>query len=56
MDDWELYDLKNDPHEVNNLINDDKLQPLVLDLKRRFEGITTQVPRYNVAERYEKDD
>ena len=33
---WELYDLENDPHEMVNLYNDPVSEPLMQDLKSRL--------------------
>ena len=33
---WELYDLKNDPKEMNNIYNDPKAQPLIKKLKKEL--------------------
>jgi len=34
--DWELYDLKNDPHEMNNIYDDPKNKELIKDLKEQL--------------------
>ncbi len=36
IDEWELYDLKTDPNEMNNLINIPRHQPLVKKLKKQL--------------------
>jgi arylsulfatase A-like enzyme len=33
---WELFDLRNDPHEMKNLINDSAQAPLVQKLRREL--------------------
>ena len=33
----ELYDLKNDPHELNNLVNDAKYAEVKADLSRKLD-------------------
>ena len=33
IDQWELYDLHNDPNELNNLIGNDKYADIISDLK-----------------------
>jgi arylsulfatase A-like enzyme len=35
---FELYDLRRDPHEVHNLAEDRAAQPLLADLRRRLAG------------------
>ncbi len=42
IDAWELYDLKNDPNELNNLINSPSHQTAVVDLKKELEKLKTQ--------------
>lgn len=39
IDKWELYDLKNDPHEMNNIYDDPGLQEIKSDLKKRLKGL-----------------
>ena len=39
IDEWELFDLKNDPHELNNLYNDQEYSDIVSDLKRELEAL-----------------
>jgi arylsulfatase A-like enzyme len=36
---WELYDLESDPHEMHNLYHDAGHQQLVSDLKRKLKGL-----------------
>lgn len=36
IDTWELYDLKNDPYEMKNLINDPKYQDTIKSLKKEL--------------------
>jgi len=36
MDVWELYDLKNDPNEMNNLINIEANLELIGELKKEL--------------------
>ncbi|MEH6550564.1 MAG: sulfatase [Pseudomonadales bacterium] len=40
---WELYDLKNDPREMNNLIKDPAYQKIALDLKEQLMQVKTEV-------------
>ena len=37
IDSWELYDLKEDPNEMHNLINDPDYAEVVADMKVRLE-------------------
>ncbi len=39
IDEWELYDLKNDPNEMNNVINDSAYADIVVDLKKQLKGL-----------------
>jgi len=36
IDVWELYDLQEDPHEMNNLIDDEKYEDLIIQLRIRL--------------------
>lgn len=38
MDEWELYDLENDPHEMNNIYNEAS-EELISDLKQKLDDI-----------------
>ncbi|MBG7629556.1 MAG: sulfatase [Bacteroidetes bacterium] len=40
---WELYDLKNDPKEMNNIYNDAAYADVIKDLKSRLENIRKEV-------------
>jgi arylsulfatase A-like enzyme len=39
---WELYDLKEDPHELNNVYGDAKYAPVVSDLTAQLEKLRAQ--------------
>ena len=39
VDQWELYDQKNDPQEMNNLINDPAHANVVTELKEKLESL-----------------
>ncbi len=41
--DWVLYDLKNDPYELNNLINHTHYSTVKEDLQQRLEAIRTRL-------------
>ena len=41
--DWVLYDLKNDPYELNNLINDTHYSTVKEELQHRLEAIRTRL-------------
>ena len=36
IDQWELYDLQKDPHQLNNLIDDPAYEGVVTDLKNQL--------------------
>jgi len=44
---WELYDLKNDPYEMNNLYEDPEYKRVIAKLKQQFKDLRS---------RYEEDD
>ena len=39
LDEWELYDLSNDPNEVNNIINNPEYNQLIINLKSRLSEL-----------------
>lgn len=39
IDEWELYDRKNDPEELNNVYHDPKYQDIVSDLTEKLENL-----------------
>jgi uncharacterized sulfatase len=39
IDEWELFDLKNDPQELNNLYNNPAYGDLIHELKEKLEGL-----------------
>ena len=39
MDEWELYDLSNDPNEVNNVIHNPEHKQLIMNLKSRLSEL-----------------
>ena len=39
---WELFDMKKDPHEMNNLYRDPKYAHIVKELKRELEALQRQ--------------
>jgi len=42
IDAWELYDLKSDPNEMNNIIDDPEQQELVQALKTELNELRIQ--------------
>ena len=46
IDQWELYDLQNDPDELNNLIGNDKYADIISNLKSEL---------YNLKKNYDND-
>lgn len=47
IDEWELYDLKEDPSEVNNVINDDAYKEVEQVLRKRLAELQAE---YNVTD------
>ena len=47
LGEWELYDLKSDPREMNNIYNAEGSQKIVAELKRELEALRKQ---YQVPE------
>ena len=39
IDQWELYDLQNDPNELNNLIGNDKYADIISNLKSELYNL-----------------
>jgi arylsulfatase A-like enzyme len=39
IDEWELYDLEKDPHELTNVYDQDDYQEVVADLKTKLESL-----------------
>ena len=37
LNQWEFYDLKNDPNELNNLINDQSWSNEIIRMKKRLK-------------------
>jgi len=52
LDEWELYDLKKDPTEMKNVIDDPSYSKVVLKMRRELERLRT----YYKDERPEKED
>ena len=40
---WELYDLRNDPHEMSNVVEDPAYADTLADLKRRLKALRQKV-------------
>jgi len=47
IDQWELYDLTTDPHEMHNLIDDPGYDKIEKDLRKRLDALRKQ---YKVPE------
>ena len=47
IDEWELYDLKDDPNEMNNLFDHPDYQDILLELKEKLSQIRTQYQDHN---------
>ena len=39
INNWEFYDLKTDPNEMRNRIDDPKARPLIAELKQRLADL-----------------
>ncbi len=39
IDEWELFDLKNDPHEIKNLYYDPEYGNKIAELKKQLEAL-----------------
>ena len=39
---WEFYDLRKDPHEDHNAINDPRYKTIIKDLKKRLHEIKNE--------------
>jgi arylsulfatase A-like enzyme len=42
IDEWELFDLKNDPEEMTSVFNDPDYEPVVAELKQRLSELRQQ--------------
>ena len=42
IDEWELFDLENDPNELNNLYGTDGYDDITADLKRQMLALQEQ--------------
>lgn len=42
IDQWELYDLQEDPHEMNNIYDDSANQELIAELKQRLRALVVK--------------
>ncbi len=42
IDEWELYDLKNDPEEMHNIYNDPQNADVIKELKAELARLRTQ--------------
>ena len=52
IDVWELYDLKEDPNEINNFYNDPNYSEIVIDLKTKLHKLQIE---YNDTENYNQN-
>tara|TARA_R110000868_G_scaffold22400_4_gene91896 strand:+ start:172 stop:1836 length:1665 start_codon:yes stop_codon:yes gene_type:complete len=48
IDEWELYDLEEDPSEIHNLINDEEYDDIEEKLRKKLKALQDQ---YNVTEK-----
>ncbi len=48
IDEWELYDLENDPDEINNLIDDTNYDAVEVTLRKKLKALQSH---YNVTEK-----
>jgi len=52
FDQWELYDLKNDPDELTNLYNQPGNEELMTALKRELKGLITKYQDTTITPKY----
>ena len=48
-DEWELYDLQNDPHEMKNLFGDEDYQKSVDQLKSELQALREKYQDTNLS-------
>jgi hypothetical protein len=53
MDEWELYDLKNDPNEMNNIYSEASPE-LIESLKKELEALRKEYKDYGSIEQMRK--
>jgi arylsulfatase A-like enzyme len=56
FDQWELYDLKNDPDELTNLYNQPGNKTLIADLKQQLKGLITKYQDTSVTPEYSEGE
>jgi arylsulfatase A-like enzyme len=49
IDEWELYDRKNDPQELNNVFNDPEYADVVADLKQQLADLRVKYKGFRRA-------
>jgi len=49
IDSWELYDLENDPHEINNVVNDPAYLNIVNELKVELKKLQVKYDDQNIT-------
>ena len=55
IDTWELFDLQNDPHEMNNLINDPKYADVITRMKAKLRELQIKYKDTEPMNTYPKD-
>lgn len=55
LDEWELYDLQNDPHEMNNLYSNPEFKPVIDSLKVELEALQKQYQDESASEKLKQD-
>ena len=43
IDEWELYDLQQDPYEMNNIYNNPENQNLIKELKYKLQKMRVEI-------------
>jgi arylsulfatase A-like enzyme len=56
IDAWELFDLKNDPHELTSIYDDPANAELVKDLKRQLAGLKSKYQDNDTVVQFERPD
>ncbi|MEX2027708.1 MAG: sulfatase/phosphatase domain-containing protein, partial [Pirellulaceae bacterium] len=56
IDEWELFDLEKDPHELKSIYDDPASAELVKDLKKQLEGLKAQYKDDGTVVKFQRPD